>query len=79
MLIVSLQTAQKPFQYGLPLSFPQDLGVDVTRGAVEGRFFRPSAALEQKGIRGGVLSNVLIYNALLKQVGKYCRPVLVSG
>ncbi len=64
MLIVSLQTAQKPFQYGLPLSFPQDLGVDVTRGAVdgrflrtltakrahnavEGRFFRPSAAFER--------------------------------
>jgi hypothetical protein len=44
MLIVPLQTAQKPFQYGLSLSFPQDLGVDVTRGAVDVRFFRTLTA-----------------------------------
>ena len=44
MLIVPLQTPQKPFQYGLSLSFPQDLGVDVTRGAVDGRIFRTLTA-----------------------------------
>ena len=44
MLIVPLHTAQKPFQYGLSLSFPQDLGVDVTRGAVDVRFFRTLTA-----------------------------------
>jgi hypothetical protein len=44
MLIVPLQTAQKPFQYGLSLSFPQDLGVDVTPGAVDGRIFRTLTA-----------------------------------
>lgn len=69
MLIVSLQTEQKPFQYGLSLSFPQDQGVDVTRGAVDGRFSSRQQHLNDKGIRGGVLSNVLIYSALLKQVG----------
>jgi hypothetical protein len=44
MPIVPLQTAQKPFQYGLSLSFPQDLGVDVSPGAVDGRFFRTLTA-----------------------------------
>ena len=44
MLIVPLQTVQKPFQYGLSLSFPQDLGVDVSPDAVDGRFFRTLTA-----------------------------------
>ena len=86
---------QKPFQYGLSLSFPQDLGVDVSPGAVDGRIFRTLTAkrahnvvngrflgrqqhLNDKGIRGSVVANTLTYNALLKQVGKFCRPVLVS-
>ncbi len=84
---------QKPFQYGLSLSFPQDLSVDVTRGAVDGRFFRTLTAkrahmrstaffsgrqqhLNDKGIRGSVVANMLIYNTLLKQIRKFCRPVL---
>lgn len=66
MLIVSLQTAQKPFQYGLSLSFPQDLGVDVSPGAVDGRFFR---TLTAKRAHNAVEGRFFRPSAALEQKG----------